>query len=187
MRIVLASNHKITPWKNGGGTTTEIAVHPPGAGIDEFLWRLSMARVESDGPFSTFDGVDRTLSILDGDGIRLTVDSVAVDLTAGSAPFAFAGDVPTAATLIGGPVTDLNVMTRRAVLRHRVWRLVWPVDVKPAAVTLVFAPSGGCAVARADERFELGVGDTAIAEGEAIRVIPRIDAPVFLIEILQAG
>ena len=49
------------PWKNGGGETAEIAVSPPGAALDDFDWRLSMARVETDGPFSAFPGIDRTL------------------------------------------------------------------------------------------------------------------------------
>ena len=60
-----------TPWKNGGGTTREIAAFPPGAGLDDFGWRLSVAEVERDGPFSVFSGVDRTIVLLDGAGMRL--------------------------------------------------------------------------------------------------------------------
>ena len=60
-------------WKNGGGETAEIAVSPPGAALDAFDWRLSMAKVETDGPFSAFPGIDRTLAILEGEGIRLSV------------------------------------------------------------------------------------------------------------------
>lgn len=174
------------PWKNGGGTTTEIAVHPPGAGMDEFLWRVSMARVESDGPFSTFDGVDRTLSILDGDGIRLTVDGKTTELTQASVPFAFAGDASASATLIEGAVTDLNVMTRRAVLRHRVWRLVWPVDARPSQIGVVFCHSGQCTVTNASGQADLDAGDTAIIEGEAMRVAPATGSATYLIEIGSA-
>ena len=61
MRILRAPDYRVMPWKNGGGTTTEVAVSPEGAGLDHFDWRISMARVEQDGPFSTFPGIDRTL------------------------------------------------------------------------------------------------------------------------------
>ncbi len=38
------------PWKNGGGVTTEICVSPPSGAFD---WRVSIATVNADGPFST--------------------------------------------------------------------------------------------------------------------------------------
>ena len=80
------------PWKNGGGVTTEIAVFPEAAGLDDFEWRLSMATVATDGPFSLFAGVDRTLAVLDGEGIVLSVDGMAdATLTPASPPFAFRG------------------------------------------------------------------------------------------------
>jgi environmental stress-induced protein Ves len=33
------------PWKNGGGSTTQIAVFPPDAGFEEFDWRVSLATI----------------------------------------------------------------------------------------------------------------------------------------------
>ena len=68
MQVLRAENYRRMPWKNGGGETTEIAVFPAGAGLDDFDWRVSMARVESSGPFSVFPGIDRTLAILEGEG-----------------------------------------------------------------------------------------------------------------------
>ena len=56
-------------WKNGGGETAEIAVFPEGACYDDFHWRLSMARIAADGPFSTFPNVDRTLALIEGNGM----------------------------------------------------------------------------------------------------------------------
>ena len=107
------------PWKNGGGETSEIAVSPDGSELDAFDWRVSMARVATDGPFSTFPGVDRTLTVLEGSGLRLKVgDDAAVDLTPDSPPLSFPADVHTAARLLDGPVLDLNVMTRRAAFHH---------------------------------------------------------------------
>jgi Uncharacterized protein conserved in bacteria len=111
------------PWKNGGGETVEIAVDPPDAGLDEFGWRVSMATVASDGPFSAFPGVDRTLSVLTGAGIRLDIEGhERILLDAQSDPLSFPADVATSASLIDGAVTDLNVMTRRGVFLHTVER-----------------------------------------------------------------
>ena len=73
MRIIRASDCKTTPWKNGGGSTTEIAIGPAGASLEDFDWRISMARVASDGPFSDFPGIDRTLAVIKGSGLVLTI------------------------------------------------------------------------------------------------------------------
>lgn len=101
----------------------QIAVHPQGASVDDFDWRISMATVASDGPFSVFPGIDRTLSVLEGDGIVLDVEGQISTLTRESAPLAFAADSRSAAYLIGSAITDLNVMTRRWRFAHRVQRL----------------------------------------------------------------
>ena len=60
-----------TPWKNGGGSTRELVCWPPGAGTDDFGWRVSVARIAAAGPFSAFAGVDRQIMLLDGDGVTL--------------------------------------------------------------------------------------------------------------------
>ena len=62
MRVLRAADYPRMPWKNGGGETAEILVEPAGAPLDSFDWRLSMARVAADGPFSLFPGVERTPS-----------------------------------------------------------------------------------------------------------------------------
>ena len=114
MHILRADNYRRMRWKNGGGETAEIAVFPEGAGLDDFDWRISMARVEAGGPFSLFPGVDRTLSIIDGEGLLLSVKGrIPIGLTCRSIPLTFPADVATSAALIAGPITDLNVMTRR--------------------------------------------------------------------------
>lgn len=64
--IYLASDRHFSPWKNGGGETAEILCHPQGAGFGDFNWRISTARVASSGPFSTFEGIDRILTVLEG-------------------------------------------------------------------------------------------------------------------------
>ncbi|MEO4000256.1 HutD family protein [Mesorhizobium sp. CAU 1732] len=121
MRMLHAAGHRRMPWKNGGGETTEIAVSPEGASIDDFDWRVSMARVERDGPFSVFPGVDRTLAILEGQGIMLDVEGRGtLTLTRASEPATFPADAPTSCALIAGPILDLNVMSRRDRVSHTV-------------------------------------------------------------------
>jgi environmental stress-induced protein Ves len=108
-----------TPWKNGGGVTREIACHPSGAGIGDFLWRLSIATIARDGPFSLFPGIDRLIALLDGPGVRLVTADGAINhwLDRPLEPYAFAGETPIEARVPGGASSDFNVMTRRADLR----------------------------------------------------------------------
>ncbi|WP_454764833.1 HutD/Ves family protein [Cupriavidus campinensis] len=107
------------PWKNGGGTTREIAVWPPGAGMDAFAWRVSVADIAADGPFSAFPGIDRQIVLLDGAGVHLQAhdDSFSHKLTRIGEPFAFPGDTAVHAALVEGATRDFNVMTRRGVCR----------------------------------------------------------------------
>ncbi|MDW9416237.1 HutD family protein [Sinorhizobium meliloti] len=124
MRILRSSEYRHMPWKNGGGETVEIAVSPDRATIADFDWRISMATVATNGAFSIFPGIDRTLSILEGSGMTLAIEGRQPKLlTTSDTPLTFPADVPTSATLVDGPVTDLNVMTRRQALKHRVRRI----------------------------------------------------------------
>ena len=123
MRILHARNFAVQPWKNGGGTTTEIMAWPTGAGLDAFEWRVSMASVAEAGPFSSFPGVDRSLGLLAGEGIDLDIDGRGtVELRPGAHPAVFPGDVPVGARLVGGAILDLNVMSRRGRWRHHLSR-----------------------------------------------------------------
>lgn len=106
------------PWKNGGGSTRELACWPPGAGMDGFEWRVSVATIAVPGPFSAFPGVDRQIMLLQGDGVQLRSPQAphggwthALDQR--WVPFSFAGDVPVDCTLLGGTSTDFNLMLRR--------------------------------------------------------------------------
>ncbi|MES5098558.1 HutD family protein [Agrobacterium sp. BA1120] len=141
MKILRASDYKRMPWKNGKGETVEIAVFPSNASLDDFDWRISMAAVVEDGAFSTFENVDRTLIVLDGEGILLSVEgSDPVELQPDSPPHSFAADAPTTAMLLGGPITDLNIMTRRGKATCSVTRQPsGPVEAVNIGVTLVFA------------------------------------------------
>ncbi len=179
MRLLPAAAHRRMPWKNGGGVTTEIAVFPPEAGLDDFAWRISMARVASDGPFSLFPGVDRTLMLLDGEGLRLTVEGQGVHHLA--RPYetaAFPADVAASARLDAGPITDLNVMTRRGVCKAdvKLVEVTGELRLTPAGdVAVLIADGDGLRVELAGELVALGRRDAMIvAAGEtAVVRAPR--------------
>ncbi|MBR0697712.1 HutD family protein [Bradyrhizobium lablabi] len=197
MRIVHAIDCRTTPWKNGGGATTEIAVEPPGASFDDFDWRISMARVASDGPFSKFAGIDRTLAVITGHGLALTIgDATALVLDGDSDPIRFAGDVPTSARLLGGEIVDLNVMTRRGRFEHRLRRIREPVacDFADHRTAVVVAPSGDVSLTSPQGTALLARGDAAIlsrADDTPCRIAPANEATecylVLLRESRQAG
>ena len=104
------------PWKNGGGVTREIVSQPLGASMNDFDWRVSIAHIASDGPFSAFPGVDRVITLLSGAGVHLRSDDEEVNhrLDKPLAPFAFAGEAPIQAHLLAADCHDFNVMTRRS-------------------------------------------------------------------------
>ena len=64
-----------TSWKNGGGSTKQLLISPINAELTEFDYRLSIASIGSNGPFSLFNGIDRQLVILEGNGVELSIDS----------------------------------------------------------------------------------------------------------------
>ena len=146
----------------------EIAISPQGAGLADFDWRVSMATVASDGPFSVFPGIDRTLSILEGNGMRLLIEGRdPVVLTRESDPLAFAADIAVSATLPDGAITDLNVMTRRSTLRHAVTRIEIDGEKREEFTRgsfMLFCASGTVTVDAGPERIELGAGDALLFE-----------------------
>lgn len=148
-----------TPWKNGGGSTREIASWPPGAGLEAFDWRVSIATIAAGGPFSVFAGVDRTIMLLEGDGVQLRAAEGSLDhrLDTPFAPFAFSGDVALDCTLLGGASNDFNVMSRRA-------RCDAEVRVLAGAHALPAAPGG--LLMSLHGRWQ--AGDQALEVGEGL-------------------
>ncbi|MDO5752538.1 HutD family protein [Arthrobacter sp.] len=112
MEIIRHASLKAVPW--AGGTTRQIAVGPDGAG--GWDWRLSLADVVKAGPFSPMPGIDRIITVVEGELIALTVDGVEQALEK-YRPFRFSGDSETSATLPTGILKDLNLMTRRGVCK----------------------------------------------------------------------
>ncbi len=115
-RLIKASEQKEMPWKNGSGTTTEIAISPPGADFSsgKFQWRVSSARLSEDGPFSRFPGYERLLCLIEGQALVLDHGAHAgQSVSERLVPLKFSGDWETSAELPAGPVRDFNVIYKR--------------------------------------------------------------------------
>jgi environmental stress-induced protein Ves len=189
MQVVRAADYRRMKWRNGGGETAEVAISPPGSLLDAFDWRISMARVETDGPFSAFAGVDRSLAIVDGAGLRLQITGRApLELSTSSAPCVFPADVPTTATLIAGAITDLNVMTRRDRCKHRLRREELPASrllQLDAPVTYVVCGGGRVRASRDGQTLVIDAHDALDCRGSgaAITLAPEGVATVFVVEL----
>lgn len=98
-------------WKNGAGWTREILRHP--ADAEAFDWRLSIADIENDGPFSAFPGYRRSLILLKGHGIRLAFpDGQTHLLGPPHARIDFDGGSALQCQLLDGRTQDFNLMWR---------------------------------------------------------------------------
>lgn len=110
MRIQRSSEHTPMPWANGRGTSYEIASDRNEAG--EWTWRLAMAPVNEDGPFSRIECVNRSLAVVEGVGMLLSVDRKKLQCLPMQV-VRFRGDAVTEAALTDGPIMDINLMVRR--------------------------------------------------------------------------
>jgi environmental stress-induced protein Ves len=177
MRRLPAAGRTPEPWKNGCGVTSEVAIFPPGAGFDDFDWRISMAEVAANGPFSAFPGIDRVLTVLDG-AMTLAIEGMTdVALDERARPFAFPGDVVVSAVVKHGPVRDLNVMWRRDGVGAEVERrkLDGRSTLAPSDATVLFVQTGRIAVTASAAITTLESGDALLID--ASDGVLEVDAP----------
>ena len=190
VRLLTPTDFRSMPWKNGAGRTTEIAVHPAGAGLDAFAWRVSIANVECDGPFSAFPGIDRTIVLLDGAGMRLQDSEREIDLTTRYEPQHFRGDDSIDCKLVSGPCRDFNAMFRRGRARGSVTIVRRSrAEFDPPQFCVSYAAKGPheATIARRGAR-RLDEGDALVAvesvsaaEGGSIVVRPLADDAVAIV------
>ncbi len=187
-QLIQYASLRPAPWKNGGGSTTEIAVAPPGAGFDAFDWRISLATISQSGPFSAFPGIDRSLALVDGDGVLLDFGNERFVLSPSEPLIEFPGEASVEAAITGGVTTDFNVMTRRGSCRHRLERCVvrGQEELKRrTGTTVVFLADGESATLRsATERIALVRFDAVVLEDEEIWTLDTAQATVFVVDII---
>ncbi len=161
------------PWKNGTGLTREIAFG--GTSSADFDWRLSVAEVDRDAPFSAFPGVDRRIVLLRGAGMRLRSADGRIDhaLIEPLVPFSFAGEVPLHATLAGGASSDFNVMTRRGVFRSELTCHRSAAERPGGDVTLLLCCTGHWVVEAGAPPLGLGPGQALLWRAPVVSIAVR--------------
>ena len=170
-RILRSGDYRRMRWKNGAGWTSEILRSPDG---DDWDWRLSIAEIEADAPFSAFPGVDRELVLLAGNGLRLRFDDgEARELLPPHDAMCFAGERALVGELLDGPTRDFNLMWKRGAVDAQLWRrpLVGTMVVfaDPGETWAVHQLAGQARFAAETGLGELGMGDTAILRTDAGR------------------
>lgn len=122
MEIIRFAELKAHPWRNGGGVSRELASHPAdtpaqdGPGAPGWDWRVSIAEVSKAGEFSAYPGMDRVLTVVEGELLLLSVDGAEHPLEK-YRPFRFSGDAAATGALPTGDIRDLNVITRQGVFK----------------------------------------------------------------------
>jgi uncharacterized protein len=188
IEVLRSSGYAAAPWKNGAGTTREVALEAAADG--GWRWRVSIADVATDGPFSVFPGIDRILTLIEPAGVRLTVGGTEHDL-AYLEPFSFPGDAATSARLVAGPTRDLNVMTSHATTRATVDVIGLSAGAKvtagPAETVLVVVVAGAAAATTGATSVELAHLDALRADGDGdLSLTPTGPAPAAAVVIRLA-
>ena len=175
------------PWKNGGGSTTEIAIGPPDAGFEDFDWRVSLATIEKDGAFSLFPGVDRTLALVEGHGMTLDIDGDPVMVTEAGPVVAFDGSSVVQAKLSRGGSTDFNAMTRSERCYHTFGRRRLSGDstfVARADVTILFLAEGDALELRNEkERIGLVRFDAVVLEAGSVWKLEAGQGMIYIVDV----
>jgi uncharacterized protein len=115
LRVTASAACLPMPWPNGGGITRDLALvrAVSGAPGPVFDWRLSLADIDRDGPFSRIEGVDRVFAPIDGTVVLRFADR-SVEVGPDDEPLCFDGEAaPDAALPAGTPCRALNLMLAR--------------------------------------------------------------------------
>ncbi|KFN50934.1 HutD/Ves family protein [Arenimonas composti] len=177
LRHLPANEYRRERWRNERGWTREILRWPEAAA--DWTWRVSIAEIDHDAPFSAFPGVDRELVLLHGEGMHLHFDDgESVTLQPPHDRIRFAGERPLRAELVAGPTHDFNLMWKRgavaATLLHR--PLVGPMVffAEPGVTWLAHVMQGQAAVKDLARPLHL-------AQHDSLLLLPDPEGPSRLI------
>lgn len=188
--VLPAYEYRRVRWRNGLGWTREILRRRLGddagsaAGVDhdsdDWDWRLSIAEIECDAPFSTFPDVDRELVLLSGNGVRLRFDDgECMELEPPHGRARFAGERSVTGELVDGPTHDFNLMWRRGRVDAALWHrpLVGPMVIfaEPGTAWAVHLFAGQAAFADDSGLPPLAAGDTAVLQAGDTRLRHVLD------------
>lgn len=143
----------VSPWKNGGGTTQSLVCWPTPS---DWVFRMSVARIDSDGPFSEFKGVDRWFAVLSGGGVVLQFPERRVEVGALDAAVQFSGDLPCLCSLTNGPTVDFNLMVQGVSANMaRIYRSPYAAKFKAQTTLAMFVVEAGGRVRMGSQNYEL--------------------------------
>jgi hypothetical protein len=173
-RIVRPEDFTTTPWKNGGGVTHEVLRDD---GVEPWRWRISIAEVSTDGPFSVFEGLARILTVIDGNGLDLHTPE-GVLAARPFQPLPFSGETPVDSRMVDGPVRDLNLIYDPSALSPSVEVIEGPAQVDASrGQTGILCHRGQVVVegeALPEGAFALGQGGAITLAPDALCVIVRL-------------
>lgn len=191
IRILHQEDYLITPWKNGRGTTTQIAILPENASLlkGDFLWRVSTATISEDGMFSRFPGFKRYIAICEGEGIRLQFEDKEEFLSKGDF-LEFSGDREVRCTRLGGNVRDLNLIFRKTLqARFEFSSETRTLQPQSGTTFIVFVSAGSVEVKYSRDSFHnLQLNETAVIEfnnldDRDLAVIPKTGSTYALMQV----
>lgn len=164
-------------WRNDGGWTREIARGGEAEGWD---WRVSIADVEADGPFSRFPGIEREIVLLSGAGMHFDFgDGEAFDLTPETPRLRFDGDRALDSRLLDGPTRDFNLMWARDRIDAELWLRPMVGDsvlfAEPGETWLLHVASGSARLPDTGDA-RLDAGDTLLLKSDNMRASQRVVA-----------
>jgi len=143
----------VSPWKNGGGTTQSLVCWPSPS---DWVFRMSVARIDSDGPFSEFKGVDRWFAVLSGEGVVLQFPERRVEVGALDTAVQFSGDLPCQCSLTNGPTVDFNLMVQGVSANMaRIYRSPYVAKFKAQTTLAIFVVAEGGRVRMGSQNYEL--------------------------------
>jgi uncharacterized protein len=109
-RLIRIDDTEPQPWRNGGGVRRDLLEGPEPGG--DWLWRVSIADITADGPFSSYPDTERWFAIVKGSGVELRLETGLRRVLRNSEPLSFDGAEAPACRLIDGPACALNLMLR---------------------------------------------------------------------------
>ena len=172
MEILRCADLIDVPWKNGGGTTRNIAM---GLTDAQTAWRLSRADVAQDGPFSNFAGLERILTVVTGGGMALEHPGGTLHARPWQ-PVRFDGGLEVFSRLQDGPLTDFNLMFDPTLCDGTVTPHLGPLK-RPLTPLLSGITAFHVLAGRPMIGSEgLAIGDTAFLDAPAILALADGDA-----------
>lgn len=190
LEIISAKSFTTTFWKNGKGQTTELAISE-GGNLDNFDWRLSIATVAEDGPFSNFKGYDRNLVLIEGNGLTLTHDVIHTDRLAQILDFAtFDGGSHTQGEIINGTIKDFNIMTARSRCSAKVntYKSETSISITTSDLTFIYSLSNDTEITLNDgTKHKAAKGDLAKITAPEKYVVSGTDLIVINISYLNSN